>query len=100
MVEYSEGTFRQRLCAYCGDLSPYLRSHGRIIHKEACPHRQEPYSQTYPDRTLADERAKVLAEASTQIKAGPAPRYVVSGVDRAFALAVLARLGGVEKEET
>jgi hypothetical protein len=43
-------------------------------------------------------RREALAEASTQIKAGPAPRYIVSGVDRAFVLAVLDRLGGVEKE--
>lgn len=38
-------------CDYCGDLGWTVRKYGRITHKEACPHRTDPWSQTYPQRT-------------------------------------------------
>lgn len=44
------GTPAEPACPYCGSLTWTLGRYGRVTHKEDCPHRSDPWSQTYPER--------------------------------------------------
>lgn len=63
----SEPTLERRkdLCDYCGFLDWTVRQYGRVTHKEDCPHRTDPWSQTYPHRT-AEQEAKAPKRAQDE----------------------------------
>ena len=42
-------------CSYCGNLGWTVEKHGRITHKEACPHRTDPWSQLEPKREVEEK---------------------------------------------
>jgi hypothetical protein len=43
-------SWEQATCPYCGLLDWTVRRYGRVTHKEGCPARTDPWSQTYPQR--------------------------------------------------
>lgn len=38
------------ICDYCGDVGWTVERYGRVTHKRQCPHRRDPWSQTYPQQ--------------------------------------------------
>jgi hypothetical protein len=46
----SEKPGSEPTCPYCGCLGWTVEKYGRVTHKEACPHRTDPWSQSYPQR--------------------------------------------------
>jgi hypothetical protein len=63
---HAPGSRAANRCDYCGDLEWTVTKYGRVTHKEACPHRSEPWSQTYPQREPATpDRAAKSAKGTT-----------------------------------
>lgn len=48
-VSERESLLSDALCSYCGDLSWTFKQFGLLVHKHACPHREQPYCQSHPD---------------------------------------------------
>ena len=45
---HSQATGTRPRCNYCGYLGWTVEYYGRVTHKESCPQRTDPWSQTYP----------------------------------------------------
>lgn len=49
MLRRREAALNLPPCNYCGSLAWTVRNYGRVTHKQACPHRTDPWHQGEPE---------------------------------------------------
>lgn len=76
--------WRPDSCSYCGSLGWTLTQHGRVTHKQSCPHRTDAFCQSHP-RGCPDEcQPHGLTRASAQLPELPAQPTSIAPVEEIY----------------